>query len=135
MLAVRYLGKKPAYIVEAYLPRTIGDLIARQDLDKATPVELYETRLDMPPQRVVEEISVSAGNAICAGPLGIRIGAPVVLHTLKFHGPDGPLQYVREWWHPNISSDATSSTEDEGAKSIFAYGYRAAPMTFSPSTR
>ncbi|MEP9355588.1 GntR family transcriptional regulator [Xanthobacter sp. KR7-65] len=100
MLAVRYIGKNPVYIVEAYLPRAIGDLIKLQDLSKTTPVELYETRLDMPPQRVVEEITVTDANAICAGPLGIQIGAPVVLHTLEFHGPDGPLQYVREWWHP-----------------------------------
>ena len=100
MRAVRYIGKKPVYIVEAYLPRAIGCLIDLQDLSKATPVELYETRLDMPPQRVVEEISVTTANAICAGPLGIQTGAPVVLHILQFHGPDGPLQYVREWWHP-----------------------------------
>lgn len=100
MLAVRYLRKKPVYIVEAYLPRAIGERIKLEDLNKATPVELYETRLDMPPQRVVEEISVSTVNAICAEPLGIPIGDPVVLHTLEFHGPDGPLQYVREWWHP-----------------------------------
>lgn len=100
MLAVRYIGKNPVYIVEAYLPRAIADQIELQDLSKTTPVELYKTRLDMPPQRVVEEISVLEANAICAGSLGIHIGAPVVLHTLEFHGPDGPLQYVREWWHP-----------------------------------
>ena len=100
MQAVRYIGKKPVYVVEAYLPRAIGDRIELKDLDKATPVELYETRLDMPPQRVVEEISVTTANAICASPLGIKPGAPVVLHILRFHGPDGPLQYVREWWHP-----------------------------------
>jgi DNA-binding GntR family transcriptional regulator len=100
MVAVRYMARKPIYIVESYLPLAIGDRIKLQDLSKATPVELYETRLDMPPQRVVEEISVSAATSICAGPLGMRVGAPVVLHTLEFHGPDGPLQYVREWWHP-----------------------------------
>jgi len=100
MLAVRYMVKTPVYIVEAYLPQAIGDQIALQDLSQATPVELYETRLDMPLQRVVEEISVSTANAVCAGPLRIRTGAPVILHTLEFHGPDGPLQYVREWWHP-----------------------------------
>lgn len=100
MLAVRYIGKNSVYIVEAYLPRAIGDRIQLQDLNTATPVELYETKLDMPPQRVVEEISVSTANSICASPLGIRIGTPVVLHTLEFHGPDGPLQYVREWWNP-----------------------------------
>lgn len=100
MLAVRYIGKNPVYIVEAYLPRAIGDRIKLEDLNTATPVELYETRLDMPPQRVVEEIRVSAASSICAAPLGLRVGAPVVLHTLEFHGTDGPLQYVREWWHP-----------------------------------
>jgi GntR family transcriptional regulator len=101
MLAVRYIGKKPVYIVEAHIPRVIGDRIKLDDLHKATPVELYETRLDMPPQRVVEEISIVKANAICSAPLGLRIGAPVILHTLEWHGPDGPLQYVREWWHPN----------------------------------
>ncbi len=100
MLAVRYIGKNPVYIVEAYLPCAIGDRIQLQDLSTATPVELYETKLDMPPQRVVEEISVSSASSICASPLGIRIGAPIVLHTLEFHGRDGPLQYVREWWNP-----------------------------------
>lgn len=100
MLAVRYMAKKPIYIVEGYLPLAIGNRIKLQDLSKTTPVELYETRLDMPPQRVVEEISASVANSICAGPLGIRVGDPVILHTLEFHGPDGPLQYVREWWHP-----------------------------------
>jgi len=100
MLAVRYIEKKPIYIVEGYLPLSIGNQITLQDLQKATPVELYETRLDMPPQRVVEEITVSVATAICAAPLGIRVGDPVVLRTLAFHGPDGPLQYIREWWNP-----------------------------------
>lgn len=100
MMALRYIGKTPVYVVECYLPRAIGDRIQLEDLNTATPAELYETRLDMPPQRVVEEITVSTANAICAEPLGLPIGAPVVLRTLEFHGPDGPLQYVRGWWHP-----------------------------------
>lgn len=100
MLAVRYRGRKPLYIVECYIPLAIGDRIKLQDLSKATPAELYETRLDMPLQRVVEEISTSTATLVCAGPLGVGIGDTVILHTLEFHGPDGPLQYVREWWHP-----------------------------------
>lgn len=100
MLALRFIGKTPVCVVEAYLPQAIGDRIEPQDLKTATPAELYETKLDMPPQRVVEEITIATANTICADELGVRIGTPVVLRTLEFHGPDGPLQYVRGWWHP-----------------------------------
>lgn len=64
MSALRYIGKTPVYVVECYLPRAIGDRIQLEDLRTATPAELYETRLDMPPQRVVEEITVSTANTI-----------------------------------------------------------------------
>ena len=100
MLAIRYMRKQPIYVVEAYLPLAIGDRIKLADLAEATPAELYESRLDMPPQRVVEEITATTATEICAEHLAMQVGDPVVLHTLEFHGPEGPLQYVREWWHP-----------------------------------
>lgn len=102
MVAVRHQGRHPIYIVEAHIPLAIGRRITRDDLDAATPAELYETTLDMPPQRVVEEITAVPASLLCAEHLNLKVGEPVVLHTLGFHGPDGPLQYVREWWNPKF---------------------------------
>lgn len=99
MLAVRYIRRKPVYLVEGYIPRPIGDLIKLDDLKRSSPIELFDTALDMPSQRVIEEISACRAPKLCADPLGIREGDPVILHTLMFHGPDRPLQYLRTWWH------------------------------------
>lgn len=99
MEAVRFIEGVPACVVEGYIPIEIGNLIKAEDLKHTTPLELFETRLDLPPQRVIEEVSACRAPAATARLLKIEQGDPVVLHTLKFHGLHGPLQYLRTLWH------------------------------------
>lgn len=98
LLQTRYVADKPIYFVEVHIPLSIGQLITVEALKHRTPLELFERQLGLPPQRVIEELSAGPAPKLCAGPLGIAVGDPTVLQTLKFYGPGGPLQYVRLWW-------------------------------------
>jgi GntR family transcriptional regulator len=99
MQAMRFMGRTPIHLVDVYIPLRLGELIDGEDLTHTTPLELYETKLDLPVQRVVEEVSAGPAPADGAKLLQIRTGDPVVLQELKFYGPDGPLQYARNVWH------------------------------------
>ncbi len=96
---IRFTGRTPIYLIEVYIPIHIGKLISAEDLKHTTPVELYETRLDLPPQRAIEEVSACRAPSRVARFLKINAGDPVVFHTVKFYGPNGPLQYIRQWWN------------------------------------
>lgn len=98
LLQTRYVQDKPAYLVEVYIPLAYGRLITVEALKRHTPLELFDSQLGLPLQRVVEELTARPAPALCATPLKIKVGDPTVLQTLKFFGPGGPLQYVRVWW-------------------------------------
>jgi GntR family transcriptional regulator len=99
MQAMRFMGRTPIHVVDVYIPIHLGELIDGEDLAHTTPLELYETKLDLPPQRVIEEVSAGPASSESARLLQIRTGDPVVLQELKFYGPHGPLQYARNVWH------------------------------------
>lgn len=98
LLQTRYVEGEPFYFVEVYIPLRYGRMITIEALKRHTPLELFEMHLNLPLQRVVEELSARPALKVCADPLNIKMGDPTVLQTLKFYGPDGPLQYVRVWW-------------------------------------
>jgi GntR family transcriptional regulator len=97
--AVRYADKVPVYVFEGYIPKAIGQLIQAKDLEGSTPLELFESKLNIPAQRAIEEITVAKPRAEIVELLKISPGAPVVLQDLQFYSVDGPLQYARSWWN------------------------------------
>jgi DNA-binding GntR family transcriptional regulator len=97
--AVRYAGNIPVYVIDAYIPLAIGSLLEADDLNHFTPRELFEGKLNMPAQRAVEEITLATARADVAALLRIKSGASIVRQDLQFHSSNGPLQYVRSWWH------------------------------------
>lgn len=99
MEAIRFIDRTPIYVIEGYIPIHIGKLISYDDLQHTTPAELYETRLNLPPQSVIEEVSACRAPANIARLLKIKTGDPIIYHTLQFWGPGEPLQYIRQWWH------------------------------------
>lgn len=119
---VRSHIRNPVFYLEAYVSRSIGDRLSREDLRGALLVELIEKRLGMPATTGLEEISAGVADPVLARRLRIPVGSPLLILDVTFFGPQGqPIEYARAQYRADlvkrrnhlVRTRATSSTAAE----------------------
>lgn len=96
---VRSTDGIPLYYEEIWLPAAVGRKLHRDDLERATVLELVQHKLGWPLIRGVEEISAEVMDRALARRLRASERAPTLILDLTYFGADDrPLVYVRAWY-------------------------------------
>jgi GntR family transcriptional regulator len=97
--AVRSSGGIPLYYEDLYVRADVGRRLRREDLDRATVLELIDTKLGIPLMRGIEEVSAGVAEPTLARRLGVRAGAPtLILDIVYFDAARRPVVYVKAWY-------------------------------------
>lgn len=101
--AVRAHEGVPVYVVEGYVPESIGRRLHRDDFKGSMLISLLEEKLRIPVSRGQEEISAGIADRRLARLLKVKPGTPVlILDLVYFAVGDQPVEYARAWYRADM---------------------------------